>query len=457
VGHGHSHGDDLTHFRLPVAVARALTVMVAALAVATVLGVAWLWPRGPAHTLAGVDTTVDLPSISAVVTSLQARTCQGTSDDRAPDGTQLTKVACGRITVTINEGSQAGTSTTVDVTGPVLTAGITPGDKVFVQHLPAEAGLGPNAYAWRDFDRRVPIGLMAAIFAVLVAVVARWRGLIALAGLGAALVTVLVFILPALRRGENASLVGLVGSTTIMIVILYAAHGVSAKTTTALLGTVAGLSVTTALGWWAAPAAHLTGITGPDSYSLSQLIGQQAVAAVVQCGLILAGLGVLNDVTVTQASAVWELHAAAPHLPARQLFTRGMRIGRDHLASTVYTIAFAYAAASLGSLMLIEVYATPFGTALNSGAVAQEVVGILVGGIGLILSIPLTTAIAAAIVSRADTLDHAAWPVGDAVDAHLKRVDQPPEDGEGHGSAVVEGSPAFVDGVLVRRRQRHRS
>jgi uncharacterized membrane protein len=194
-----------------------------------------------------------------------------------------------------------------------------------------------------------------------------------------------------------------------MVVILYVAHGVSAKTTTALLGTVFGVGASAGLSWWASSAAHLDGLGNEDYLSLGTLPGA-GLRGVILCGLVLASLGVMNDVTVTQASAVWEVAAHAPHLGTRGLFRSGMRIGRDHLASTVYTIAFAYAGTALPTLMLVEVFATPWLQVLTSGQIAEEVVRTLVGAIGLVLAVPLTTLVAAVIVAagtRRTPEDHA--------------------------------------------------
>ncbi|WP_448630041.1 YibE/F family protein [Cellulomonas soli] len=131
------------------------------------------------------------------------------------------------------------------------------------------------------------------------------------------------------------------------------------------------------------------------------------------CGVVLAGLGVLNDVTITQASAVWELRAADPAAGWQRLFTQGMRIGRDHIASTVYTIAFAYTGASLPVLLLLEVYGQPFGQTITSGPFAEEVVRTLAGSIGLVLAIPLTTLVAALVAVTAST-EQARAQAGDA-------------------------------------------
>lgn len=118
--------------------------------------------------------------------------------------------------------------------------------------------------------------------------------------------------------------------------------------------------------------------------------------------MVLAGLGVLNDVTITQVSAVWELRAANPAASWQQLFAGGMRIGRDHVASTIYTIAFAYVGASLPVLLLLELYQVSLMRTLTGGAFAAEIVRTLSGSIGLVLAIPLTTGVAAMVAVRSD-------------------------------------------------------
>jgi uncharacterized membrane protein len=227
----------------------------------------------------------------------------------------------------------------------------------------------------------------------------------AIAGLALAYLTIIKFMLPALRLGENAAAVAIVGSIAVMTVVLYLAHGVSAKTTTALLGTIFGLVLAGGLTVWAASAAHLNGLSTEDNYRISQLTGGINLSGIIVCGIIVAGLGVLNDVTITQASAIWEIHAQAPRLGVQALFTSGMRVGRDHLASTVYTIAFAYAGAALPTLILIDLYQQPWSQVVTSGQIAEEIVRTLVGSIGLILAIPLTTLVAALIVTAGRSPD----------------------------------------------------
>jgi hypothetical protein len=163
-----------------------------------------------------------------------------------------------------------------------------------------------------------------------------------------------------------------------------------------LLGTLFGLVMVAALGWLATRWAHLTGVSSEDDYVLSAAAPDLQLTSVVVCGIIVAGLGVLNDVTITQASAVWELADTDPD--QRRLFSRAMRIGRDHIASTVYTIAFATAGAVLPVLLLIAIYDRPLLQVIQTEQFAAEVIRTLIGSIGLVLAVPLTTAIGVAVV-----------------------------------------------------------
>jgi uncharacterized membrane protein len=128
--------------------------------------------------------------------------------------------------------------------------------------------------------------------------------------------------------------------------------------------------------------------------------GQISLPAVLLCGIVIASLGVLNDITVTQAAAVWELHATDPAQSTARLFRSAMRIGRDHIASTVYTLVFAYAGAALPILLLIDISHQPTSSVLTSEPLAEEIARTLAGSIGLVLAVPLTTAIAVALARR---------------------------------------------------------
>ncbi len=253
-------------------------------------------------------------------------------------------------------------------------------------------------YAFYDYERTWSLIGIAALFAVVIVAVARWRGLLALVGLIVAFLVLVVFLLPALRDGEPAVPVALVASAAILFAVIYLAHGVSLRTSAALLGTLASL-LAALLSWAAIGLAHLTGLSEEQSNEVAAYLGRVSITGLLLAGFIIGSLGVLNDVTVTQASTVFELANLGESHSRRAIFVGAMRVGRDHIASTVYTLVLAYAGSALPLLLLFSVANRSLGDVLTSESVAIEIVRSAVGGIALALSVPLTTAIATVLAT----------------------------------------------------------
>nr|WP_231747344.1 YibE/F family protein [Auraticoccus cholistanensis] len=293
------------------------------------------------------------------------------------------------------QGPERGQTVNVTLTAAVYASGVEPGQRVRLIRVPIPDA--PAGYQFSDFSRQLPLTVFGLLFIGSIVAVARLRGLIAMLGLGFAGFVMIQFMFPALVSGSNPVMVGLIGSAAIMFVVLYATHGFSARTSTALIGTLFGLVISAALSFAAVKWAHLTGVAAEDDFLLSNSAPDLQLTSVVICGIIVASLGALNDVTITQASAVWEL--AETEKDAGKIFSRAMRIGRDHIASTVYTIAFATAGATLGVLLLITIYGRPLLEVVQQEQFAGEVLRTMVGSIGLVAALPLTTAVGAALVS----------------------------------------------------------
>lgn len=378
----------------PLATAIPVLVVLTAL-LAALTGVALTWPRGDSSAGQAVDSGVERVHARVVATS--SGSCEGTIEDVEPDGTVPETVDC--LTVTARPD---GSDSTVDV---VATSGLTAADlpagtAVILERYPASDG-ADEVWAWGDFARGVPLLAFALAFALVTVLVAGLRGLRALLGLGVAFAVVAGYLLPALVAGAAPLVVTLSAGIVVVVAVVYLSHGPGLRSTVALVGTILGLLVVTGLGVLGAHLAHLQPIASEDDLQLARLLGDQGVQVLrgaFLAGVTLAGIGVLNDVTITQASAIWELHDADPSADARTLMTRGMRVGRDHIASTVYTIAFAYAGASMPVLLLLQVYQQPLSWTLTGNAFGQEIVRTLAGSIGLVLAIPLTTVVAALAV-----------------------------------------------------------
>lgn len=394
--------------------AKVIAAILLPIAVATVVGMVVLWPTGEPPATGIVDVPAEYPT--AQILAVDQQECGGTNEDRLPSGDIPSTVPCLRLHVEVLGGDADGRELAIWAPATVGPRDVPVGAQIVLVHY-LETPTEPEVWAWYDFARTVPLLVLSGVFALVVVAVARMRGLRALVGLVLAFAVIGAFMLPALLRGGEPLTVGMVGSAAIMFVVLYLAHGFSLRTSVALLGTFAGLAVTALLAVITAGAAHITGIESEETYRLAQLTGHLdsgGLRGVFLAGVVLAGLGVLNDVTITQASAVWELREADPTASWQTLVARGMRIGRDHIASTVYTIAFAYAGAALPVLLLLEVYQLPLWQTVSSGEFAEEIARTLVGSIGLVLAIPLTTAIGALVVTsagagqgRADVADEA--------------------------------------------------
>jgi uncharacterized membrane protein len=363
---------------------------------ATVIGLIVLWP-GDGPTKAEQAAATYLPPGTTYpqgrVVSVETAPCS--ADAAAPAGT------CGTAIVEVRDGEGAGDFQQIDLPPDVVAAGVEKGDTLVLTRDGGAEG-GPT-YQFSDYARGTPVIVLAVLFAVVVGAVARLRGLASLVGLAFAFAVLLWFLLPGLLSDHSPMLVSLVGSSAIMFVVLYLSHGFSARTTTALVGTLFGLALVAVLGSVAVGVARLTGLTSEETTMLHNYDPALNFSGLVLAGVVVAGLGVLNDVTITQASAVWQLREASPEMTWRELFGRGMAVGRDHIASTVYTIVFAYAGASLPLLLLFELYHQPFWTVLTSSAVAEEVIRTLVGSIALVLAVPVTTAVGALVAKAAET------------------------------------------------------
>ena len=305
---------------------------------------------------------------------------------------------CGRVATTVQSGTMKGKKVLVPVAPEVSRSGLRQDDVLELMQTPAAKG-APSTLSLFSVQRDAPLGLLAGLFVLVVALVARLRGLLALVGLGVAGYILVAFMLPALLDGKPGLGVAVVGSSAIMYVVLYLAHGVSVRTSAALAGTLAGIGITALIVLTAVPQARLSGIADESGALLSGFVHEINFQGLLTCAVIVAGLGVLNDVTITQASAAWELRGAAPDLSRRDLFGRAMRIDKDHIASTIYTIVFAYAGAALSVLLLLYFYERPILSLVSTEEISEELVRTLASGIGLVLAVPITTAIAVLTVA----------------------------------------------------------
>jgi uncharacterized membrane protein len=413
-GHSHSHG--------PAApVSKHLRKVIAAVlipfAAAVAVGLVVLWPGGTtAHERTGVG--FDRQTQQATVTKIDKVDCKSvnasgetpTGDTSTAEGSSAQQQAtgdCKKATIRIDTGKDKGRTFT-EIVQPDQSRQLHQGEKVVAAYEPS----APKdlQYSVTDANRKLPLTLLAGIFAVVVVVVGRMRGVMALIALAISFMILNFFILPAILQGSNPLIVAVVGSSAIMLIALYMCHGLSARTSVAVVGTLLSLVLIGILGSVFIDWAVLTGNTDDSTGLIHGLYPSIDMSGLLLAGVIIGSLGVLDDVTVTQTSAVWELHEANPTMGRRGLYRAGIRIGRDHIASVVNTLVLAYAGAALPLLLLFSIAQSSVGTVANSELVAEEIVRTLVGSIGLVAAVPVTTALAALVVA-ADREGAAAGPV----------------------------------------------
>jgi uncharacterized membrane protein len=238
------------------------------------------------------------------------------------------------------------------------------------------------------------------VFGGLVVVLGGWHGARALLGLAISLLIVVEFLAPAILDGRPPLAVALVGSLAVMVVTIVISHGPGLKSMAAMLGTAVALGLTASLALFTVRATEISGFSSEQSTLLLSGVGGLSLQGLVVAGIVVGALGVLDDVTVSQASTVLALRRANEALGFQRLFGEAIAVGRDHLGATVNTLVLAYAGAALPVLLIFNTQATPFSEAVNREPVAEQIVAMLVGSIGLIAAVPLTTAIAALLASR---------------------------------------------------------
>ncbi len=254
-----------------------------------------------------------------------------------------------------------------------------------------------NAY-FVDYVRTPMLGWLALAFALAIIVMGKWKGFRSLLALAFSLLVIIAYIIPHILNGEDPVRVSIIGATILLTVTLYVTYGWTLKTHASVLGMILVLVLTGTLAWFAIQLTRLAGTASEEALFLIQMSAVTInLRGLMLGGMIIGALGVLDDLVTTQSSAVFELHATDETLGFRALVSRAMRIGQDHVAATVNTLVLAYAGASLPTLLMFTLNRGNYVTLLNFEFIAEEVVRTLVGSLGLIAAVPITTAIAAAL------------------------------------------------------------
>jgi uncharacterized membrane protein len=265
-------------------------------------------------------------------------------------------------------------------------------DRVLVNITTSPEG---EEYVITDFVRKDSLVLLSIIFVILLVAIAKWKGLSSLLGMIFTFFIVFTFILPRLLAGNNPILIAVGASLVIIPVSFYLAHGLNKKTTIAIISSIISLIITAALASIFTQIGHLTGLSSEEAGMLSIDQGNLNMKGILLAGIVIGALGVLDDITISQAAIVDELATTAKLTRAKDLYSRSMVIGKDHITSMVNTLVLAYTGASLPLLLIFTNNPHPFLEIINYELIAEEIIRTLVGSIGLILAVPITTMIAA--------------------------------------------------------------
>ena len=418
-GQKHTHGHGMTggwERWLAVPTLRAVLGAVTLAAVAAVVGMIVLWPTGEgrdAAILNAADLGLVTERVGATVEEQTIGPCSYSSVENPQE--------CREITAILTGGPEEGSLIVLPEINTEFQSGIPdlgPGDTIILGFEPAT-----NAYFYADLDRQASLVWLAILFAIVVFALGRRRGLMALASMAVTVFVLLVFIAPSVLDGNDPVAVAVVAAAVIAFVTLYLTHGVSPTTTVALAGTLGALFLTLVLSWVFFDLTRITGFGAEENLLLPFLAGDIDLAGLLLGGAVIGTLGALDDITVTQVAAVSEIHDRRPDLTVSELVASGIRVGREHIASTVNTLLLAYAGASLPILLLFSVSDQSLANVANTEVVAVEIVRTLCGSIGLVAAVPLTTAMAAVVGTGA------AFP------------DEPPS----HSSPTEEPTPRWED------------
>ncbi len=367
----------------------ALWILVPA-ALATLVGLALLWPSG-------VEDAED----RGYGTEVEGRVLSVHETECGPEQEQLSEQLqadrCGDVVVRLSSGPDSGAEILVDIPAGPGAVAVEAGQEVVLIHTPDS--VSEQQYHIVDHDRSSALWALVIAFALAVVAFGRWKGLRSLASLGLTFAVVLLFVVPAVLDGRSPMAVAIVGSAAIMLVSLYLAHGWNRTTTVAVLGTLASLVLTGVLAQAAVHLARLNGVLDEETTSLAMQYPID-MSGLLLAGILIGSLGVIDDITVSQAATVDDVAKANPRWGRARLFRSGMRVGRDHLTSVVNTLVLAYAGASLPLLVLIAAAARPLGQVLTSQTIATEIVRSVVGTLGLIAAVPITTWLAASLARR---------------------------------------------------------
>jgi uncharacterized membrane protein len=268
------------------------------------------------------------------------------------------------------------------------------GDRFFMYHS-IDSLDGTETYAVRDIDRRAVILFFIALFVAVVILFSGKQGLRSLIGLAGSFFVILYVLIPSLLNGYPPVLTSIAIATVILFFAIYLTHGFNRVSTVAFTGTVAAVILTGILAYIGVKLGHLSGFVTEEAFYLNlNTRGTLDFAGLLLGGIMIGVLGVLDDIAITQSAVVNELYNSASHLTRKEVYKKAIRVGKEHVGALVNTLALAYTGAALPLLLLFSTSDSSVSSVLNQEIFATEIIRTVVGSIGLILTVPITTILA---------------------------------------------------------------
>lgn len=308
------------------------------------------------------------------------------------------------IEVRFLEGPEKGKTASFENGGSLKTVkqkSLKKGDQIVVLRVTQN---GKVSYSVWDRLRLNYIYFSVIGFFALILIFGGLKGIGSILGMIVSFGVLIGFIVPQILNGRDPILVSILGSLAILLITIYLAHGISRRTTSAVISTFVSLTLTGILAFIFVKIFYLSGLGDENSYMLQ--MGNLSInpQGLLLGGIIIGALGVLDDITTTQSAAIFELYKLDRKLSITDLFAKGYIIGREHIASLVNTLILAYAGASLGLFVIfvLNPQNIPVWVILNSETISEEIVRAIAGSIGLILAVPITTVIASYIAKKSN-------------------------------------------------------
>lgn len=320
-----------------------------------------------------------------------------------------------RISAEILQGERRGEVVTFDNDFSFMEVG-----NRFYMRITTDPGSGVTYYTVSDFDRRAALGFFVGLFALSVIAFGRWQGVRSLVSLGISIGVIFWMLIPLLLKGWSPVVVATLAATAILFFAIFFTHGFNRKSAIAFAGTVSAVILTGLLAGLAVWMVHITGFVAEESVYLNWNTGGKLnFTGLYLAGIIIGMLGVLDDISITQVAVVRELYGVASHLTKREIFASAIRVGKEHVGALVNTLVLAYVGVALPAVMYFATAQAPVAQLLNMELFASEIIRTVIGSIGLIMTVPITTYLAVVFMKKfkgqkmtLDELDHGHSHIG---------------------------------------------